>query len=214
MAELIPVIHTIDHKQVIYNAELCANNGISKLFLIDHRIDDNSIQKMNDYVSYIRHMFPYMEVGVNFLQLDTKDAMIKAEEMELDFLWADKSYIDPDSLEKASEILDYQKRVWYFGCVAFKYQKQPVDLQWTCERACELMDVITTSGVGTGKAPSLEKIKSMRNYIGKRKLAIASGVNSENKKMFDEFADYYLVASSIIDNKERIIESKLKAFLV
>lgn len=214
MSELIPVIHTVNHEQVIYNAKLCADNGISKIFLIDHRIDDDSIKKMDEYLNYIRDMIhPKMDIGVNFLQLDTKDAMIKAEEMKFDFLWADKSYIEPNSMEKASEILDYQKRIWYFGCVAFKYQKQPKDLQWVCERACELMDVITTSGPGTGKPPSLHKIKSMRNFIGKRKLAIASGVDSENKKMFDEYVDYYLVASSIINDKERIIESKLKAFL-
>ncbi len=212
MAEIIPVIHTVSTEQVIYNATLCAANGINKIFLIDHRTDDINI--MEKYVNYVKEMVcPNMDIGVNFLGLNTKDAMIKAEELKLNYLWADKSYIEPKTLSKAEEILDYQKRVWYFGCVAFKYQTPERDLKWTCERACELMDVITTSGSGTGKAPSINKIKNIRNYIGSRKLAIASGVNSENKKIFDEFTDYYLVASSITDKKEFIIESKLKEFL-
>ena len=214
MTKIIPVIHTVDFKQVIYNANVCVGNGINKIFLIDHRITDDSIDKMINYIDYIKDMInPSMEIGVNFLQLDTKDAMIKAEELKLDFLWADKSYISEDTIEQAQEILDYQKKVWYFGCVAFKYQKAEKNLKWVCEKACELMDVITTSGSGTGKSPSIDKIKLMRSYIGNKKLAIASGVNSENKKIFDEYADYYLVASSIIDKQERIIESKLKEFL-
>ena len=211
--KIVPVIHTVDFKQVIYNVNVCVGNGINKIFLIDHHITDDSIVKMTNYIDYIRDMInPSMEIGVNFLQLDTKDAMIKAEDLKLDFLWADKSYISEDTIDQALEILDYQKKVWYFGCVAFKYQKAEKNLKWVCEKACKLMDVVTTSGSGTGKAPSIDKIKLMRSYIGNKKLAIASGVNSENKKIFDEYADYYLVASSIIDKQERIIESKLKEF--
>ncbi len=85
-------------------------------------------------------------------------------------------------------------------------------MKLSCENACNLMDIITTSGEETNKSPSVEKIKLMKEYIGAKKLAIASGVNSENMKLFDEYADYYLVASSITDKNEYIIESKLKEF--
>jgi predicted TIM-barrel enzyme len=75
------------------------------------------------------------------------------------------------------------------------------------------MDVITTSGPGTGKPPTVEKIKEIRSYIGAKPMAIASGINSENKKLFENLVDYYLVASSLIDNSERFVESKLKEIL-
>jgi predicted TIM-barrel enzyme len=214
MAELIPVIHTVDIEQVVYNIKLCDANGIKKVFLIDHRITDDSVKKTENYINYIREFHPTIDIGANFLGKDTKDAMILAEKLKLDYLWADKSYIAPETLLQAEEILDYQKKVWYFGCVAFKYQKPEKDLKWTCERACELMDVIVTSGSGTGKPPTIDKIKKIRNYIGNRRLAIASGIDSNNKKIFDEHVDYYMAASSIIDKDERIIESKIKEFLV
>ena len=75
------------------------------------------------------------------------------------------------------------------------------------------MDVITTSGSGTGKSPSLEKIQLMRSYIGDTPLAIASGITPENKSMFTDLVDYLLVASSITDKDEKIEEYKLKLLL-
>ena len=35
MAKIIPVIHTVDIYQVMYNVEMCVNNGINDIFLID-----------------------------------------------------------------------------------------------------------------------------------------------------------------------------------
>ncbi len=92
--KLIPVIHTVDLNQVTYNIDLCAGNDVNKLFLIDHRVKSDSIKKMEGYVNYIRERYPTIKIGVNFLQLDAKDAIIKAEEMKLNFLWADKSHIE------------------------------------------------------------------------------------------------------------------------
>ena len=77
----------------------------------------------------------------------------------------------------------------------------------------DYIDVITTSGPGTGKPPSLEKIQLMRSYIGKTPLAIASGITPENKSMFNDLVDYLLVASSITSKDEKFEEYKLKLLL-
>jgi len=50
----------------------------------------------------------------------------------------------------------------YFGGVAFKYQEQPNNLAVAIENAKEYLDVITTSGPGTGKSIDLDKIKRIR----------------------------------------------------
>jgi len=53
----------------------------------------------------------------------------------------------------------------YFGGVAFKYQEDVTDLAKVAVAAMPFLDVITTSGVGTGIAPNLEKIKHMKNAV-------------------------------------------------
>ncbi len=212
---ILPVIHTVDFNQVIYNADLCYNNGIRNIFLITHSFTNKNLMttNLNGYFHVIKNKYPDMKVGVNYLHLSTLDAMKEAQKIKTDFLWADKSFINKDNISIAEEIADNSKDILYFGCVAFKYQKPEIDLEWTCKKACTLMDVVTTSGELTGLPPTLEKIQTIRNYIGDKPLAIASGVTAENKHIYDDLVDYYLVASSIIDqynDTEYIIESKLK----
>jgi predicted TIM-barrel enzyme len=72
------------------------------------------------------------------------------------------------------------------------------------------MDVVVTSGDGTSYAPDIEKIKTIKSFIGDKPLAIASGITPENKSMYEEYVDYFMVASSITDNYENIIETRLK----
>ena len=75
------------------------------------------------------------------------------------------------------------------------------------------MDVLTTSGDATANAPSIEKIRIMKQYIGDMPLAIASGITPENKSSYEQWVDYFLVASSITGEGELIIEEKLKDLL-
>ena len=213
MATIIPVIHTVDLEQVKYNVKLCVDNGINDVFLIDHRITDDSIKNLQIYYNWINYTYPKMKVGVNYLQLDTMAAKKLAEKVGFDYIWADKSYIEEKPFNELEEIAEAGCHTIYFGCVAFKYQPKVKDLEWSCKVAKDYMDVITTSGSGTGKSPSLEKIQLMRSYIGDTPLAIASGITPENKSMFTDLVDYLLVASSITDKDEKIEEYKLKLLL-
>ena len=216
--KIIPVIHTIDMNQVKYNLDLCKNNGIDFVFLINHGFGPKCVETLQTYFNLSKEMYD-IKIGLNFLQVDTPEAMAIVNSMSIkpDALWVDKSYITPNDLTKANLIKELNTlSIKYFGAVAFKYQKQPSknELQLVCETATNYMDVITTSGSATGIAADLEKIKTIKNYIGNHEMAIASGINADNKNMYSEFVDYLLVASSITNPQtEMIIESKLKEIL-
>jgi len=228
--KIVPVIHCLSAEQVMYNADVCYSNGIDFVFLIDHNL--HSDIDIKEYFYMIKDKYPGMAVGINYLQLDTFDALSEANILKseclkysykLDAVWADKSYITKNSyigggsdLDMAEKILSNNKGYLYFGSVAFKYQKQPHpdELEWVCKTACEYMDVITTSGPSTGKAADIEKIKLMKSYIGNHPLSIASGLSYLNKSQFDPYVDYGLVASSITERTtEKIIESELKKLI-
>ena len=124
-----------------------------------------------------------------------------------------------DSL--AVEVDNYRKensldKVLYFGGIEFKYQKQPSqsDLEWVYKKAIKYIEVITTSGPGTGKPAQISKLERIRNLIGNHPLAVASGVDYINKPSISKYVDYVLVASSITENgTELISEDRLKKLL-
>lgn len=194
---IVPVIHCQNWNQIKYNLDICSKNGINFVFLINHG-HDNPVTTLTEWLLKSKMEFPNMKFGVNFLQLETSDAITMANQYGASAIWT-----------------DYQgtgyRKCPLFGAVAFKYQKHVPDyeLESVCKEAMKNMDVITTSGPATGKPASIQKIEKIRSYIGEFPLAIASGVNVENKKIFEPLVDYMLVASSITDNNEMIIESKL-----
>lgn len=212
---IIPVIHTVNLEQVQYNVNLCQNNGINDVFLISHRVRDwkKASYDFQSYLDWIKSTYPNMNVGANFLQLDTLSAVVEAKKIGFDWLWADKSFLQRKStLTIAEEIANTAdlNKIAYFGCVAFKYQSPEEDLEWTCKKAIDLMNVVVTSGDGTAQAPDIEKIKLIKEFIGTKPLAIASGITPENKSMFKDYVEHFMVASSITDSNEFIIEARLK----
>ena len=78
-----------------------------------------------------------------------------------------------------------------------------------CEDSKQATDVSCTSGPGTGKEADIEKIKSIREYLGNHPMAIASGVSVENIEQYKDVVNYLLVASSITSKGEMIIKEKL-----
>ena len=59
------------------------------------------------------------------------------------------------------------------------------------------VDVVTTSGMATGCAASIDKVEMMRRALGKHPLALASGVTPENVDSYLPYVDAFLVASGI-----------------
>ena len=115
----------------------------------------------------------------------------------------------PKFLDGIEMIMERQIKGLVFGGLAFKYQKQPNDIELACKDAIKFTDVACTSGPGTGKAPSIEKIKTLKHYLGDHPLAIASGVSVDNVHLYAEYVDYLMVASSITDKNEMINKDKL-----
>lgn len=93
MTKIIPVIHTINLEQVKYNVNLCHNNGINDVFLINHLIRESKRVsfEFQKYFEWIKSTYSNMNVGVNYLQLSTLDAVKEANSIGFDYIWADKS---------------------------------------------------------------------------------------------------------------------------
>jgi protein-tyrosine-phosphatase len=62
------------------------------------------------------------------------------------------------------------------------------------------MDVVTTSGPGTGEAADRAKIAALRSGAPDAPLAIASGITPENVRRYADLADCFLVASGISES--------------
>jgi predicted TIM-barrel enzyme len=75
------------------------------------------------------------------------------------------------------------------------------------------MDVVTTSGPGTGQAAHVEKIRTMKAALGDFPLAIASGITPENVKDYLPFSDCYLVATGISDSFEELNPDRVRALV-
>lgn len=197
--ELIPVIHMINESQVLDNVEICHRNGIEKVFIINHVV---SIQDLLKCSTKVKEKYPNMWVGVNMLGIPTHIALSNPL-TGIDGLWCDATI----SNEQAKKVRNFKGM--FFGGLAFKYQSQPTDLESACEEATLATDVATTSGSGTGSAPTTVKINNIRGFLKEHPMAIASGVSVDNIDSYKGIVNYLLVASSITDKDEMIIESKL-----
>ena len=90
----------------------------------------------------------------------------------------------------------------YFGGVAFKGQPDSgLDAQdaglAAGQAAASGLDVVTTSGPGTGHPTPRSKVKAMRFVLGDHPLAVASGVALSNVDELLPYVDAYLCASSL-----------------
>jgi hypothetical protein len=197
--EIIPVIHMIDEDQVLDNIDLCKYVGINKVFLINHIVGVDELLKC---AYRVKQEYSDIWVGINMLGVSTEIAL-SLPLSKIDALWCDASI----SAEKAKEVRKFEGL--FFGGLAFKYQPQPTDLESACKEAIIATDIACTSGSGTGKAATVPKIRTIREYLGDHPMAIASGVSVENILSYKGLANYLLVASSITDKNEMIIKEKL-----
>ncbi len=198
-SEIIPVIHVVSREQVLSNVATCVKCGIQKIFLINHVVAVEELI-MCAYIVKIKYMDLW--IGINMLGMDPVNALSMQLPSIIKGLWMDETVDFPKN-----RVRSFKGMV--FGGLAFKYQPQPLDLVKACEVARVQTDVATTSGPGTGKAANVEKIKLLREYLGDHPMAIASGISAENIHNYKGLADYLLVASSITDKNEMIIEEKL-----
>lgn len=206
---VLPVIHVLDNEQAELNTRLAIAGGCPGVFLINH---DFGIDEFLPIIRHVRKSFPDIWLAVNFLAVTGKDAFpilgkLAKEGVKVDGYWGDDARIDEfaslDNQAEANEILKIKSESgWdgmYFGGTCFKKQREvkPEHYATSAELATHFMDVVTTSGIATGHAADLEKIKTFRKACGDKPIAIASGITPENVHQYASLVDCLMVATGI-----------------
>jgi hypothetical protein len=199
---LLPVIHVQNLDHALRNIEVCLVAGTDGTFLIDHNTPDQP-ENLLRIAKEIKHRFPNFWVGVNMLGIGLR----KIPDFDIqgvDGIWVDDCGINLYSNTLQAEVfwrIIAEWKTMYFGGVSFKYtsgysadSKVSADLAKLAE---PFMDVITTSGPGTGMSAPVDKIKAMKEALHEKPLAIASGVELSNINDYLPWVDSFLVATSI-----------------
>ena len=196
---LLPVIHVESEEQALRNAQIAYEAGCGGVFLINHDIPYTALLEIHHTVY---QTWPEWWIGVNCLDLEPAQIFGVISE-EVAGVWVDNAKIvEQRAAQPAAEKIQQarQKSGWsglYFGGVAFKYQRAVADVGQAARLAGGYMDVVTTSGPGTGQAARREKIAAMKAALGEAPLALASGISLTNIDHYLGLADYFLVATSI-----------------
>lgn len=218
---VLPVVHITDKEQAIKNAGIAKEAGSDGIFLI-------SMQgRSHDYLRFIhgivQEKFPGFWIGVNYLDLRYDPIEVFANlKPNISGAWLDDARIREmgEDQSEASQIAQARKSSgWdglYFGGVAFKYQERipESELREIANVATKYMDVVTTSGDGTGFAPDVSKIELMKDGVGEHPLAIASGISPDNVYKYLDIADAFLVATSLLIPNTEDFDPKKVAALV
>lgn len=196
---VLPVIHVVSDSQAFENATIAEQAGADGVFLINHSI---SVDQLISVYCKLRDRMADWWIGLNCLGSSAQEAVLAIPE-DVSGLWTDCAEIDESSADQpaAEAILKARNQSgWgglYFGGVAFKYQRHVTDFVSAARTAAKYMDLVTTSGPGTGRAADPAKIKTMKQAIGEASLAIASGITPDNVVQYLDCADCFLVATGI-----------------
>lgn len=214
---LLPVIHTTNAEQVLRNVEIAEAGGADGVFLI--HMDGNAIALARFYLQ-VRMEFPSAWVGINILgEDDNREVIAMAADLQPDGLWIDFAGYDDTAVnpvEEVSKLRDWQSyfklsNTLIFGGVAFKGNPKKVeDPAKAALLTAPLLDVVTTSGPGTGMAADVHKIRAMKNAMGVCPLAIASGVTPDNVSDYIDSIDCFLVATGINESFYELNPDKVK----
>lgn len=197
---VLPVVHATSLDQVLRNAGVAVEAGADGVFLINHTISSDDLLAYHDVV---RGRLPDLWVGLNCL--DRRPTWV-AEHPRVRGMWTDNAYVDETMVVQGNAgLIEHRNRTlagWdgiYFGGVAFKGQRKvrPEHLGDAARHAMRHVDVVTTSGPGTGMAADVDKLRTMRDALGDHPLALASGVTSSNVGQYLPYVDAFLVTSSI-----------------
>lgn len=215
MKRFFPVIHIQNEEQSLKNAILAQKAAANGIFLIHHGGDNELLLEVAEF---IHKKLPDLWIGINALGMKMADVFNSPS--WVNGFWNDNAGINMArgeiSISVAQNIQESRKnsghKAEYFGGFAFKYQPLiPINkLEEATTRASEFLDVVTTSGNGTGVAADLEKVKLIKKGLLKgKRLGIASGITPENIKEYLPYVDDFLVASGISLDEYNIDKQKL-----
>jgi len=203
--------------QAFLNTDIAKTSGADGVFLINHKCGYEELTFIYENLRFCFQHESNWWIGMNYLDLNPAQA-IKKIPFDASGLWVDNAGIDENKEDPFEEAkINWQTKLdrkdWrgiYFGGVAFKYQKEVLDLDTIASRARNYMDVITTSGKATGLPPGLKKIEIMRRAIKDFPLAVASGVNAGNIRKYLPLVDCFLVATGVSRTFFELDEEKVK----
>jgi len=222
---VLPVVHVLNISQAVRNAKLAMDAGADGVFLINHSVSPT--QLLASWRAAVEATGAW--VGLNVLGVHPKTLFSGPNfPKELAGVWVDNALIvegdeqpDADRVREGQTLGGWAPPQLYFGGVAFKYQT-PVawgKLGLMAKAAAAYVDVVTTSGTGTGSAPSPDKLRVMKEAIGDHPIAVASGITPENVEHFLPFTDAFLVATGISTSfveldadKTRALVDRVRAF--
>ena len=203
----LPVIHPTSKETALGSIQTAVEAGADGIFIINQGMSTSQVLA---FIPEIHRQYPSLWIGVNLLGTEPEEVIGLVANLPVGGIWSDNAGIDERSknAQPAGERFRQarQRSGWtglYFGGVAFKYQREvPAALLPDAARnARPWIDVITSSGPGTGYAASVEKAKALRAGADVHPLALASGVSPENVAGFLPYVDAYLVASEIETEK-------------
>lgn len=213
---LLPVIHPVSHQDALENARICADSGVSGVFLINQGMGAQDVLRLGVEI----HESLGLWVGVNLLCFSPPSVLRAVQEHNRSFggIWTDGAGVDHHGhAERQMELLAFRgardEALWsglYFGGVAFKHQAF-VPNDRLSRAACiaePYMDVVCTSGPATGIAADVERVRLMRNGLSIRGcLALASGVTEENVSDYLPYVDAFLVGTGL-EKKFGVFDAK------
>lgn len=211
----LPVIHVVSSDQALRNAAIAHTAGADGVFLINHQMKCPDLLEAHRAVV---SAFPQWWIGINCLDVYPTSIFSRLSP-QVAGVWTDNALIHEtmESQPQADDVLlAIRAARWtglYFGGVAFKYQRPVEDVARAATMAMRYMDVVTTSGEGTGLAAHVEKIHAMKAALGDFPLAIASGITPDNIMDYLPCADCFLVATGISQSFEELDPFRVKALV-
>ena len=220
---LLPVIHPINREAALESVRVAKACGAPGVFLIDQGMSERDVLQL---AREVRDQYPSLWIGLNLLSRTAPKTLTTTYNRgwRVDGIWSDWAGIEENrvlgSSHPVAETFMNVRRaaLWdglYFGGVAFKYQREvaPSDLSAAAEMSIPYMDVLCTSGPGTGHAAGIEKVKALRAGLGDHAMALASGVTPENVGNYLPYVQAFLVGTGIEQRLGVLDPAKIEALL-
>lgn len=217
---LLPVIHPIGRTEALAAVRIAHGLGVKGVFLIDQGMSERNVLAL---VREVRDRYPALWIGLNLLSRTPAEALTTVIDAcgFIDGIWSDNAGIDEHGEEhpRAEAFVAASRAAsWsglYFGGVAFKYQREiaPENLGRAATAAAPYMDVLCTSGPGTGYPAAVEKVRVMRAGLGDHAMALASGVTPENVSSYLSYVQAFLVGTGIEQQLGVLDPAKIEALM-
>ncbi len=207
----LPVLHVINEEQMNKNLEIIFDEyNADGVFLINNYCSDEDLY--NGFI-HARDNYKDKWIGINYLG-HPGYSINMGTELNAAGIWFDNGGVIDDDCIYGEKINETIKRVGYrglnFGGTCFKYQAQPKDIALTARNACNYMDIVTTSGDGTGKAINVEKLKTIYNAVNQQNMiAVASGISPDNVDVIKPYCNIFMANTCISKPKIEIFDEKL-----